>query len=220
MRFFNQPKRILLDLFALTYCFLYPLYGRVGAGTAISPGVRVYHPRRLFMGEECSIRMGCEFVANNEGSKIQLGNRVRLESHVVLMTYGGLIEIGSNSTINQFCTLYGHGGLSIGSNVMIATGVTLVASSHRYDDASRPMREQGLRSLGIRIDDDVWIGAGARVLDGVTIGRGSIVGAGAVVNRTTQPMSIVAGVPARVIGHRSTEMPAKEIEDDRHHPST
>ena len=50
------------------------------------------------------------------------------------------------------------------------------------------------------IEDDVWIGAGAIVLPGVTVGRGSIVAAGAVVTRSIEPHTIVAGVPARQIG--------------------
>ena len=40
------------------------------------------------------------------------------------------------------------------------------------------------------------------ILKGVTIGRGSIVAAGAVVNRSVPPYSIVGGVPARVLKRR------------------
>lgn len=202
MRFLNQPKRIVRELLARTYWLSYPLFGRVGSGAAISPGVRVYHPGRVFMGRDCSVRTNCEFDANGPDSYISFGERVKLEAHVVLMTYGGTIEIGSDCTVNQFCTLYGRGGLVIGCNVMIATGVTLVAASHRFGDTSRPMREQGLSGLGIRVEDDVWIGAGAKILDGVTIGRGAIVAAGAVVTRDVASMSIVAGVPARKISER------------------
>jgi acetyltransferase-like isoleucine patch superfamily enzyme len=37
------------------------------------------------------------------------------------------------------------------------------------------------------------------VLPGVTIGRGAIVAAGAVVTRDVEPLTIVAGVPARLL---------------------
>ena len=52
------------------------------------------------------------------------------------------------------------------------------------------------------IGDDVWIGAGARILPGVTLGIGSIVGANSVVTRDVPALSIVGGVPAAVIGSR------------------
>jgi acetyltransferase-like isoleucine patch superfamily enzyme len=48
----------------------------------------------------------------------------------------------------------------------------------------------------------VWLGAHAVVLAGVSIGNGAVIGAGAVVTRDVSEQTIVAGVPARVIGHR------------------
>jgi len=55
------------------------------------------------------------------------------------------------------------------------------------------------RPCGIR---DALIGYNAIILSGVTIGRGSVVAAGAVVTRDVPRYSIVAGVPAAVIGWR------------------
>lgn len=57
----------------------------------------------------------------------------------------------------------------------------------------------------IHIEDDVWIGAGVKVLKGVTIGKGSVIGAGAVVTKDIPPYSIAAGVPCRVIGKRGND---------------
>lgn len=52
------------------------------------------------------------------------------------------------------------------------------------------------------IEDDVWIGAGVRVLDGVVLGAGCVIGAGAVVTRSVEPRIVVAGVPAKRIASR------------------
>jgi acetyltransferase-like isoleucine patch superfamily enzyme len=38
--------------------------------------------------------------------------------------------------------------------------------------AHGPITKQGLSRQGITVEDDVWFGAGVRVLDGVTIGKG------------------------------------------------
>lgn len=52
---------------------------------------------------------------------------------------------------------------------------------------------------GVKIKDDVWVGAGVIILSGVTIGECSVIGAGAVVTKDVEPYTIVAGVPARKI---------------------
>jgi acetyltransferase-like isoleucine patch superfamily enzyme len=54
----------------------------------------------------------------------------------------------------------------------------------------------------VTIGPDVWIGANAVIRNGITIGPGAIIGATACVTKDVAPYSIVAGVPARVIGAR------------------
>lgn len=55
------------------------------------------------------------------------------------------------------------------------------------------------------IGNDVWIGAGARVVAGLNIGDGAVVGMGSVVTHDVPAFAIVAGVPARVIRYRFSE---------------
>lgn len=67
------------------------------------------------------------------------------------------------------------------------------------DDEKLPENDQD-----VVFEGDNWIGMNSTILKGVTIGKGCIVAAGAVVNKSTLPYSIVGGVPARVLKMRFT----------------
>jgi len=69
------------------------------------------------------------------------------------------------------------------------------------------IKAQGMYSKGgVTIGNDVWIGTHAVILDGVTIGNGSVIAAGAVITKNVEPYSIMAGVPAKLIGHRKKNL--------------
>lgn len=137
------------------------------------------------------------------GGRIVIGSNTNVSPFAMILAYGGHVELGEFCTVNPFCVLYGHGGLTIGNYVRIATHTVMIPANHVFDDPDIPITRQGLTKRGITIGDDVWIGAGARILDGVTIGDGAVVGAGAVVTQSVANRTIVAGVPARRIGERA-----------------
>lgn len=92
----------------------------------------------------------------------------------------------------------------IGRNVSIAPNVTCIcdssANNGRELNAYEYVREQLTRKAHIIIDDESWIGANVTILPGVTISRFCVVGAGAVVTKSTEEFGIYAGVPAAKIG--------------------
>jgi len=92
--------------------------------------------------------------------------------------------------------------LSIGQNVRIGPHVSIIAANHIFEDRSKYISQQGMATEGIRIEDDVWIGAGVTILDGVRIGKGAVIAAGAVVTKSVSVWEVVAGVPAKVIKTR------------------
>lgn len=136
------------------------------------------------------------------GGTITIGKNCELLNGVLVMTYGGTIEIGNNCSINPYTILYGHGNLRIGNNVLIAGHCLVIPANHNFYDTTIPINQQGLTKKGITICDNVWIGAGCRILDGITIGEGAIIAAGAVVNKDVLSNSIVGGVPAKLIKQR------------------
>jgi glycosyltransferase involved in cell wall biosynthesis/serine acetyltransferase len=77
-----------------------------------------------------------------------------------------------------------HPRVKMGRNVFVSNGVTI---GGRNELPNVP-----------RIEDDVFIATGAKILGDVTIGQGSVVGANAVVIRSVPPRCIAVGVPARI----------------------
>lgn len=112
------------------------------------------------------------------------------------------MEVGSNVSIQPICYIDSIGGLSIGNDVSIAHGVTIMTSNHNYLNLSVPIREQGVVMRKVTICENVWIGAKATILYGNTVNSGVIVGAGAVVTKDIDNNVIAVGIPAKKIGVR------------------
>jgi acetyltransferase-like isoleucine patch superfamily enzyme len=102
--------------------------------------------------------------------------------------HGLAIEFGERVFVNQSCSFFDLGGITIGDRTMIGPGVTLTTAGHPVPLAER---YDGITHAPIVVEEDVWIGAAATICPGVTIGRGSVVGAGTVVAKDVPPMSVV-----------------------------
>ena len=137
------------------------------------------------------------------GASVLMGQRVQMAG---IRTSGRRVSIDEGTVINHGCLIYTTGGLVIGRNVSISTGVWLVTGTH---DISAPDFKDEYKP--IVIDDYAWIGARATILAGVTIGKGAVVMAGAVVARDVPPFAVVGGVPAKIVGERPLLDPAYSL---------
>ena|SRR5436190_11899239 len=120
---------------------------------------------------------------------------------------GRKVSIGRGTVINHGCLLYTTGGLILGENVSISSGVWLVTGTHDMNDPHFPDSYKP-----IAIGNHAWIGARATILAGVSIGQGAVVMAGAVVARDVPPYAVVGGVPAKVVTQRKLENPTYELD--------
>lgn len=128
-------------------------------------------------------------------------------SHVVRFLTG--IEIHPGARIGRKLFIdHGMGVVigetaEIGDNVTLYHGVTLGGTS----------LEKGKRHP--TLENDVVVGAGAKILGAIVVGAGSRIGANAVVNKPVPPNSVVVGVPGQVVV-RSKPRPADSPPDLNH----
>lgn len=116
----------------------------------------------------------------------------------------GPVELKAHASVNAYAMLDGGTrGIVIGVGTRIAAHAALYAFDHGMA-AETEIRTQPVRSRGIVVGCDVWIGTRAVITDGVTVADHAVIGAGAVVTHDVPAYAIVGGVPARVLGDRRT----------------
>lgn len=151
--------------------------------------------------------IGCWLRRKLYGFKCGKGTRVLCHT---IVYYPENLTVGDNVGITAFNQINAGGGVRIGNDVLIGPACCIWSQNHRYHDAGKLVRNQGYDRKEVVIEDDVWIGAQATILPGVIIRKGTVVASGAVVTKSTPEYSIVAGVPARVIGHRGVHYVAQQ----------
>ena len=105
--------------------------------------------------------------------------------------------MGDNFFLNVNGKLMDSGKITIGNNVFIAPGVSIITEEHAMDVKQRI---EGLEyTHPVTIGDNVWICTGVIVLPGVTIGDNSVIGAGSVVSKDIPPNCLAVGNPCKVI---------------------
>ncbi len=135
----------------------------------------------------------------------ECGDNVAIYTGVYILNPEYLI-IGNNVSIHPMayieCGKSNENCLQIDDDVSIAHGVTIMTTSHVYDQLEVPIKDILSTSKKVHICSNVWIGAKATILQGRTIASGCVIGANAVITKDTEPNKIYAGVPARIIKSR------------------
>ena len=203
----------LITYYYLFFFFVRGTYTRFRIKSAkglllVGKQVRLFYPKQLQVGYNTIIEDGAEINCLSQYG-IQLGNRVTIGKYAIIRPsniYGGPIGegliIGHHSNIGPYNYIGCSGKITIGNNVMLAPRVSIYAENHLFDHANITIKEQGVKRMDVKIEDDCWIASNVVILAGVTIGKGSVVAAGSVVNENIPPYSVAAGVPARVIKSR------------------
>jgi acetyltransferase-like isoleucine patch superfamily enzyme len=159
-------------------------------------------PENIIIGDNVRIS-GDVDIRNRENGKLIIGNDVTIENDCrFVAAREGRISIGEQTVIGAFAVFNGGGDIVIGRKCIFAVRASINANEHLMARGGC-IKDQGFRHASVIIEDDCWIGANVAINKGVAIARGSVVGANAVVTKSTDPYSINVGIPARKIGERS-----------------
>ncbi|WP_445115513.1 acyltransferase [Acinetobacter sp. WZC-1] len=150
------------------------------------------------IGENCFISPLAHIFAE-PGRKIVIGDHSFIAADCTLH---GPLHIGHEVAINHHCILDGgRAGIKLHDQVRMAAYCHLYAFDHGMA-LSQPVYQQAVRSRGIEIERDVWLGAHTGVKDGVRIAAQAVIGMNSMVTRSVGTREIVAGNPAKFIRYR------------------
>lgn len=133
---------------------------------------------------------------------------VKLNKHVIIH-YGAEIRnpsnliIGKGTIIGDNAILDARNGIIIGENVNFSSRVSIWTEQHNHRD---PYFKNTQPKKPVIIKDRVWVGPNSIILHSVEIGEGAVIAAGSVVTKDIPPFSIVAGIPATIIGQREKKL--------------
>lgn len=168
----------------------------------------------LIVGERCDISgmsiMLCDEIDYN--NKIFIGDDCCIRASIILYKSSSKITIGNNVYIGPGTILECVESITMANNILISANCNIIdTNSHsliaaeRIDDTKD--WQKGLRyknwdvvkSSPVIIEDNCWLGLRSIVLKGVVLKEGTIVAAGAVVSKSYDSFSLLAGNPAQVI---------------------
>jgi len=92
---------------------IYYLKGYIlfGKKVYIENNVKFIGIKNIKIGNNCKFYSGSKIVANS--GKIILEDEVEINSYSLLNSAGGFIHIKNNTTVGDFCNLYGQGGVRL-----------------------------------------------------------------------------------------------------------
>lgn len=178
----------------------------------------IFLRKKVFLGNSCKVLNKSNFVFGKSvtierhtvldgyaKNKIILGDGVKIGAYSCLTTtshlskYGIGLKMGNNSAIGDYTHFGASGGIEIGNDVIMGSYISFHSENHIFTDKEKLIREQGVTSKGIKLGNNIWVGAKVTFLDGARIGNNSVVAAGAVVNGVFPDNVVIGGVPAKIV---------------------
>ena len=127
---------------------------------------------------------------------------LRIANPKNVFLYGGTcLRNADIMTLNAKFIMKPHSGAAEG--LRVTTGNHAMILGRFYRTITEAEKPRGLNK-DVIVESDVWIGINVTILAGIAIGRDCTIGACSLVNKSTPPYCIVAGVPAKPIKFKWT----------------
>lgn len=158
----------------------------IGKGVKVSDKASIYNP-------EC----------------IELGDFSRIDDFCVI---SGKVSIGKYVHVTPMCLIAGGmPGIFLDDFSTLAYGVKIFAQSDDYSGSTMvnsliPKKYKNEYFAKVVVEKQVIVGANSTILPGVIIREGCSIGAMTLVNKSTNPWGIYAGIPARRIKERKKDL--------------
>ncbi len=152
---------------------------------------------------------GAKYFVVGVGSIGNTGPRKRLFQMGLDHYLGPLTVIHSSAVVSPWAKVGGgsllfprsvvNPGARVGRNVIVNSGAIVEHDCVLEDHVH--VATGAILAGTVTVGESAHIGCGAVVKEGITVGPAAIVGAGAVIIRDVGQGEVVAGVPARPVGH-------------------
>lgn len=163
-------------------------YPKIGPDMYLTHWLLFFKPFRLWfqrlkiknIGEQSEIR---PYVTILGTKNIFIGDRVIVPPYTLL----------SNEPNNAVSTI------TLEDDVLLGPNVSIYSATHKFEDWTAPIKEQGYSAAPVLLKRGCWIGINVVVLPGVTIGLNAVIGANSVVTSDIPDYAVAVGAPAKVI---------------------
>jgi acetyltransferase-like isoleucine patch superfamily enzyme len=163
-----------------------------------------YKSKKYFtkVGSDIVIKYNADFWLT-DNAVLELGDGCTIQNFAFfqLTKPNPKVYIGNHTVIGRHCMITAKNLISIGNNVLMGAYVQVIDHNHGMS-AGQTIQNQTAEIGEVVIGNDVWIGAGAKILNGCHIGDGCVIGSNAVVTGDVPANAIAVGIPARVIKYR------------------
>ena len=157
-------------------------FAALGANVKISDKASIYEPHKMVLGDNCRIDDFC--------------------------VVSGKLDLGRNVYIGPFALIAGgRPGIVFGDFATLAYRVSVFSQSDDYSGKTManptvPAAFKQEIEAPVVLGRHAIVGAGSTIMPGVTLGEGTAVGAASLVMQSTDPWTIHAGSPARLLKPR------------------